>query len=355
MQVTDPPAANAGGPTQFDSSALAHYLLAHGLIDRPVLSVERFAGGQSNPTYRIACGPRQYVLRTKPQGHLVSSAHAIDREYRVMEALQGSDVPVPRTFLYCEDASLVGSPFYVMEFLQGRVMFDQSLPGLSSAQRADVYREMNRVIAALHRVDYRAAGLGDYGKTGGYIARQVRRWTNQCRETGMDGNPALAALVDWLPHHIPEDDPTSLVHGDYRLDNLVFHPTEPLVLGVLDWELSTLGHPLADLAYHCISWHIPADLWRGIGGLDLQALGIPDEATYLQWYGRGCGAQGIEHWDFYLAYNLFRLAAIMHGIAQRARSGNAAAADAVETGRKAIPLAELGWKYAMRQASASLA
>jgi aminoglycoside phosphotransferase (APT) family kinase protein len=203
-------------------------------------------------------------------------------------------------------------------------------------------------------VDFSTIGLDDYGRHGGYIARQVRRWATQCREAGMDDNPALAALVDWLPANVPAGDSTCIVHGDFRLDNLVFHPTEPRVIGVLDWELSTLGDPMADLAYHCMSWHIPAHLWRGIGGLDLQALGIPDEATYLQWYGSTNGTQSMEHWDFYLAYNLFRLAAIMHGIAQRAKLGNASSQDAVETGRKAIPLAELGWKYAQRYAQRQL-
>ncbi|WP_441643213.1 MULTISPECIES: phosphotransferase family protein [unclassified Cupriavidus] len=353
MEVTATPPAKAAGPSPFDSRALARLLLAHGLIDYPVLSVERLTGGQSNPSYRIACGPRQYVLRTKPPGQLLSSAHAIDREYRVMQALRDSEVPVPRTFLYSEDTAIVGSPFYVMEFLQGRILFDQSLPGLSRQQRSAMYREMGRVIAALHRVDLDAAGLTDFGKHGGYIARQVRRWASQCREAGMDDNPALAALADWLPQHLPDSDRTCLVHGDYRMDNLVFHPTEARVIGVLDWELATLGDPLADLAYHCMSWHIPADLWRGIGGLDLQALGIPDEASYLRWYGSTNGTQSIEHWDFYLAYNLFRLSAIMNGIARRARSGNATSADAVETSRKAIPLAELGWKYAMQYANAA--
>jgi aminoglycoside phosphotransferase (APT) family kinase protein len=350
MQVTDLPAPQAVASAPFDSQALIAYLLAQGLIDCPALTVDRFAGGQSNPTYRIACGPRQYVLRTKPPGHLVSSAHAIDREYRVMAALQGSDVPVPRTFRYCDDASILGSPFYIMEFLQGRIFFDQSLPGMSRQQRSAIYQEMGRVIAALHRVDVAAAGLDDFGRHGGYLARQVRRWATQCTEMGVGDNPALAALAQWLPLHMPDSDRTCLVHGDYRMDNLVFHPTEPRVIGVLDWELSTLGDPLADLAYHCISWHIPTDLWRGIGGLDLAALGIPDEATYLGWYGATNGTQSIEHWDYYLAFNLFRLAAIMHGIAERARQGNAASADAVETGRKAVPLAQLGWEYAKRYA-----
>ncbi|MDW3687732.1 phosphotransferase family protein [Cupriavidus sp. CV2] len=331
-----------------DWTRLAVLLHEQGLIERPSLMAERLAGGQSNPTYRIWCEARQYVLRTKPPGKLLSSAHAIDREYRVMRALQGSEVPVPRLFLYSEDTSILGSPFYVMEFLQGRVMFDQSLPGLSRAERTAIYREMNRVIAALHRVDYHKVGLADYGKSGNYIARQVSRWSRQCEETGTDCNTALAALADWLARHLPPEHQTSLVHGDFRMDNLLFHPTEPRVLGVLDWELSTLGHPVADLAYQCMGWHIPASLWRGIGGLDLHALGIPDEATYIQWYGNANGMQEMEHWDFYLAYNFFRLAAIMNGIARRAESGNAAAADALETGRKAKPLAELGWEYATR-------
>lgn len=335
-----------------DCTRLAALLHAQGLIERPSLMAERLAGGQSNPTYRIWCEGQQYVLRTKPPGKLLSSAHAIDREYRVMRALQGSEVPVPRLFLYSEDTSILGSPFYVMEFLQGRVMFDQSLPGLARGERTAIYREMNRVIAALHRVDYQKAGLADFGKSGNYIARQVSRWSRQCEETGTDGNTALAALADWLPRHLPPEHRTSLVHGDFRLDNLLFHPTEPRVLGVLDWELSTLGHPVADLAYQCMGWHIPASLWRGIGGLDLHELGVPDEATYIQWYGNANGMQEMEHWDFYLAYNFFRLAAIMNGIARRAQAGNAAAADALETGRKAKPLAELGWEYATRYGAA---
>ncbi|KDP86686.1 aminoglycoside phosphotransferase [Cupriavidus sp. SK-3] len=335
-------------PPDLDCNRLAALLHGQGLIERPSLTAERLAGGQSNPTYRIWCEGRQYVLRTKPPGKLLSSAHAIDREYRVMHALRDSEVPVPRLFLYSEDVSILGSPFYVMEFLQGRVMFDQSLPGLAREERTAIYREMNRVIAALHRVDYQQAGLADYGKSGNYIARQVSRWARQCQDTGTDGNTALEALADWLPRHLPPEHQTSLVHGDFRMDNLLFHPTEPRVLGVLDWELSTLGHPVADLAYQCMGWHIPASLWRGIGGLDLHDLGIPDEATYIRWYGDANGMQEMEHWDFYLAYNFFRLAAIMNGIARRAEGGNAAAADALETGRKARPLAELGWEYATR-------
>ncbi|MBP7000707.1 phosphotransferase [Amaricoccus sp.] len=338
-----------------DPAPLAALLRDRGMIGAEPLAVTRLTGGQSNPTYRLDAGPRRFVLRKRPPGELLKSAHAIDREYRVIVALRDTDVPVPVAHFYEEDAGIVGTPFYVMDFLDGRVFLDQSLPGVPRADRAPVYREMNRVIAALHAVDPEAVGLGDYGRPGNYFARQIDRWGRQIRDhrPGEARIAALDALADWLPEHVPPGDATALVHGDYRLDNLVFHPTEPRAIGLLDWELSTLGHPLADLSYNCLSWHIPAGVWRGIGGLDLAALGIPDEATYVGWYAGATGAGRIEHWDFYLAYNLYRLAAILQGIARRAREGNAAAPDAVETGEKATPLAELGWQFALRhQASA---
>ena len=328
--------------------ALAHYLQAQGLTGNGSLSLSPLSGGQSNPTFRLSTGDRHFVLRKKPPGQLIASAHAIDREYRVMKALQGSSVPVPRMFAYCEDESIVGTPFYLMEFLEGRVLVDQSLPDMEPTERGAIYREMNRVIATLHRVDYEAAGLASYGKPGNYFARQITRWSRQCRESTLPVNAAMQQLMEWLPEHIPAGDETTLVHGDYRLDNLVFHPTEARVLGVLDWELSTLGHPLADLSYQCMAWRIAPALWRGIAGLDLAALGIPSEAQYVAMYAQATGRDPAEHWEFYLAYNLFRMAAILHGIAQRAADGNAAADDAVETGRKAGPLAELGWQCAQR-------
>ena len=328
--------------------ALAHYLQTQGLTGNGPLTLSPLSGGQSNPTFRLSTGERHYVLRKKPPGQLIASAHAIDREYRVMKALQGSSVPVPRMFAYCEDESIVGTPFYLMEFLEGRVLVDQSLPGMAPSERGAIYREMNRVIAALHRVDYEAAGLASYGKPGNYFARQITRWSRQCRESTLPVNDAMQKLMEWLPEHIPAGDETTLVHGDYRLDNLVYHPTEARVIGVLDWELSTLGHPLADLSYQCMAWHIAPALWRGIAGLDLAALGIPSEAEYVAMYAKATGRDPAEHWEFYLAYNLFRMAAILHGIAQRAADGNAAADDAVETGRKAGPLAELGWQCARR-------
>ncbi|MBS0493722.1 MAG: phosphotransferase [Proteobacteria bacterium] len=333
---------------------LTDYLRAHGLAGSAQVAVSVLAGGQSNPTFRVNAGDgRDYVLRKKPAGQLIASAHAIDREYRVMRALQDTGVPVPRMLHYCEGAGLLGTPFYVMEFLPGRVLMDQALPGMQPAGRGAIYREMNRVIAALHAVDYAAVGLGDYGKVGNYVARQTARWSRQCRESTVTMNDAMHRLMDWLPEHLPAGDETTLVHGDYRLDNLIFHPTEARVIGVLDWELSTLGHPLADLSYQCMAWRIPPTLWRGIGGLDLVALGIPSEQEYVAWYSQATGRDAAGAWDYYLAYNLFRMAAILHGIAQRAQDGNAASADAVETGAKAGPLAELGWQAAQRYMAAT--
>lgn len=328
--------------------ALVAWLAARGLADRPQATVQVLAGGQSNPTFRVRTDRGDYVLRKKPPGPLIASAHAIDREYRVMHALAGSAVPVPRMLAWCDDAGLLGTPFYVMEFLAGRVLVDQSLPGMQPAERAAIYGEMNRVIAALHAVDVQAVGLADYGRPGNYVARQLARWSRQCETATLPLPAAMRQLMDWLPQHVPAADETTLVHGDFRLDNLVFHPSEPRVIGVLDWELSTLGDPLADFAYHCMSWHIPASLWRGIGGLDLQALGIPTEAAYLRSYEQASGREVAGQWDFYMAYNLFRMAAILHGIAQRAADGTAAAPDAVENGRRAAPLADLGWQCALR-------
>ena len=344
-------ASSSSTPT-LPLEALTAYLRAQGLAGDEPLKLSVLAGGQSNPTFRIdAGGDRQYVLRKKPPGTLIASAHAIDREFRVMKALADTGVPVPKMLAYCEDDSLIGTPFYIMQFLQGRVFMDQGLPGLSNAERTAIYREMNRVIAALHAVDYKAVGLHDYGKEGNYVGRQIARWTRQCKESTLPVNDAMNKLMDWLPANLPPGDETTLVHGDYRLDNLIFHPTEPRVIGVLDWELSTLGHPLADLSYQCMGWRIPHDLWRGIGGLDLAQLGIPSEAEYVKWYGDATGRDAAGHWDFYIAYNLFRMAAILHGIAQRAADGNATADDAVETGRKAGPLADLGWEAAQRYES----
>ncbi|MDO8693494.1 MAG: phosphotransferase [Sheuella sp.] len=333
---------------QFDLSVLAEWMKSQGIIDQAQLDAKALTGGQSNPTFLLSSGKQKLVLRKKPPGALLPSAHAVDREYRVMNALQGSDVPVPKLFAFSDDSSIVGTPFYLMEFLEGRVIVDQSLPGMTRTERTATYMEMNRIIAALHQVNPEAVGLGDFGRAGNYFGRQIARWSRQYQESRTEDIEALNALIEWLPQNIPQGDQTTIVHGDYRLDNLVFHPTEPRAIGLLDWELATLGHPLADFAYHCMSWHIPASLWRGIGGLDLAELGIPSEEKYVKQYSTISGFSGIEHWDFYIAYNLFRMAAILQGIARRAVDGTAASADAIETGNKARPLAEIGWKYAQR-------
>jgi aminoglycoside phosphotransferase (APT) family kinase protein len=342
----------------FDSGALEAFLRERLPGFEGPLAVEQFKGGQSNPTYKLVTPGAAYVMRTKPgpAAKLLPSAHAIEREYRVMSALHGSAVPVPRMLVLCEDEAVIGRAFYVMEFVPGRVLWDQSLPGMNPAQRDALYDEMNRVIAALHSVDVKAAGLADYGKPGNYFERQIARWGKQYQASVTVPNPAMDQLIAWLPAHIPasarDDTQVSVVHGDYRLDNLVFHPAEPRVLAVLDWELSTLGHPLADFSYHCMAWHIPPGSFRGIGGLDIAALGIPSEQEYVRRYcartGRGAPEAVMADWNFYLAYNLFRIAAILQGIAKRVEDGTASSAQARQAGAGARPLAELGWQFAQR-------
>ena len=319
-----------------------HQNLAAPLVRTPTLAP--ITGGQSNPTYLLTSGEQRYVLRRKPPGVLLPSAHAVDREYRVMHALAGSAVPVPRMHLLCRDAGVIGTDFYVMDFVPGRSFRDPALPGLSNAERTALYDEMNRVIAALHQVDVAAVGLTDYGRPGAYLQRQIDRWTKQYRASETERIEAMERLIGWLPQHVPTDDETTLVHGDFRIDNLIFHATEPRVLAVLDWELSTLGHPLADLAYHCMTWRVTAEEFRGMKGADLPALGIPDEAAYVAAYCRRTGRDGIADWDYYLAFNMFRMAAILQGIYARALAGSAASADALQTGRQAAPMAKAGWR-----------
>ncbi len=325
------------------------------------LSVRQFKGGQSNPTYLLETPGQRYVMRSKPgpAARLLPSAHAIEREFRVMGALADSGVPVPRMHLLCTDESVIGRAFYVMEFVQGRVLWDQALPGMNNTERAAIYDEMNRVIAALHQVDPGAVGLGDYGKPGNYFERQIGRWSKQYQASVTGPIDAMDRLIEWLPHHIPagarDEAEVAIVHGDFRLDNLVFHPTEPRILAVLDWELSTLGHPLADFSYHCMAWHIPHTMGRGIGGLDAAALGIPSEAEYLRRYcqrsGRKTEADAVAlaaDWNFYLAYNLFRIAAILQGIAKRVVDGTAASAEARNAAAGVGGLAALGWTFAQK-------
>ena len=348
----------------FDVEALAAYLTQHLSGFEGPLAVEQFKGGQSNPTYRLVTPGRRYVMRSKPGplAKLLPSAHAIEREYRVMNALALSGVPVPRMHVLCEDEAVIGRAFYVMECVEGRVLWEQSLPGMTPAERGAIYDEMNRVISALHSVDPKAVGLADYGKPGNYFMRQIGRWSKQYQASVTEPITEMDRLIDWLPAHMPasalDESQVSIVHGDYRLDNLMFHPTEPRIVAVLDWELSTLGHPLADFSYHCMSWHIPPGVFRGIGGLDLAALGIPDEREYVRRYAERTGRASLHgespadallaDWNFYLAYNLFRLAAITQGIAKRVVDGTAASTQAKATGAATRTLAEMGWAFAQK-------
>lgn len=332
-----------------DAQRLADYLRTHVRDFRGSLRVEQFAGGQSNPTYKVTAGDHRWVVRRKPPGVLLESAHAVEREHRVMAALASSDVPVPEMLALCADASVIGTPFYVMEFLEGRVFGDPALPALPPGERRAVYDELTRVIGALHRVDFDAIGLGDYGRPAGYLARQLSRWTSQYRASQTQRIEAMEHLIDWLPAHLPDAEETAIVHGDYRIDNLIFHPHEPRVLAVIDWELSTLGHPLVDFAYHCMSWRVTPDEFRGLKGHDLRALNIPSEADHVRAYCARTGRTDVSHWDYYIAFNMFRMAAILQGIFARSRQGNAASADAERTGRQARPMAEAAWREVQGQ------
>lgn len=338
---------------RIDTGALAAWLAAHVPDFTGPLAVALFEGGQSNPTYKLVTPRATYVMRAKPgpAAKLLPSAHAIEREFRVLAALARTDIPVARVHALCEDESVIGRAFYVMQYVEGRVLWQQSLPGLSPAGRAAIYDEMNRVIAALHSVDYAAIGLADYGKPGNYFERQIGRWSRQYQASETEPIEAMNRLIDWLPRHVPEGDESSIVHGDYRLDNLIFDREQPRILAILDWELSTLGHPLADFSYHCMAWRIAPGQFRGIAGLDHAALGIPSERAYVEAYCRRTGRdveRTLAHWEFYLAYNMFRLAAILQGIMKRAVEGTASSAQAVDAGRRARPLAELGWDIAQR-------
>ncbi len=333
---------------RFDEAALARYLRAQLPGFAGPLRVEQFKGGQSNPTFVLITPESEhasYVLRRKPPGKLLPSAHAIDREYRVMRALHGSDVPVPETFFLCEDEAVIGTAFCVMQHVPGRILWDPALPGMTPSQRASIFDSMNAAIAALHTVDYAAVGLADYGKPGNFFARQIGRWTSQYRASETERIEAMERLIEWLPAHIPASDAAVLVHGDYRLDNLVFHATEPRVVAVLDWELSTLGHPMADFAHHAMAWLMPAGEMRGLVGLDLPALGIPGADAYLARYCErtGAAAPSAIEWEFYIAWNLFRGAAISQGILKRALDGSAASAYALNAGSKARALADAAW------------
>jgi aminoglycoside phosphotransferase (APT) family kinase protein len=344
--MTDSMSDKTTGPVraghEFDTAALERWMVAHMPAFRGPLTVEQFTGGQSNPTFCVTAPSGRYVLRRKPMGVLLKSAHAVDREYRVMTALHGIGFPVPHTHALCLDDAVIGSAFFVMDYVEGRLFWDPTLPGLAPTERAAIYDAMNATVAALHRVDYGAIEFGDYGRPGNYFARQLDRWSKQYRASETTPIPAMDRLIEWLPANIPPGDETTIVHGDMRLDNMLFHPTEPRVLAVIDWELSTLGHPLGDFAYQLMAWRLEPDIFRGLAGIDLAARGIPDEVSYVAAYCRRTGRAGIAHLDYYLAYNMFRLAAILQGIAKRALDGTASNADAHDTGARARRVAEAG-------------
>jgi len=335
---------------KFDVTRLEQYMSSHVESFRGPLTVSQFKGGQSNPTYLLEAESGNYVLRRKPPGKLLQSAHAVDREYRIISALYGADFPVPRPYVLCEDDEIIGTMFFIMEHVEGRIFWDLDLPNANPAGRAALYDNINATIAKLHSFDYAALGLEDFGKPGNYFARQISRWSRQYRASETGRVKSMDALIDWLPDNIPDDDSASIVHGDFRLDNMIVHPTEPRVIAVLDWELSTIGHPLADFTYHLMAWQMP-NIGIGSTGLlekDLAALGIPDQDAYTALYCERTGRpDGIANRNFYSAFNFFRLAAILQGIAGRVRDGTAASAHAQQAVKAVAPLADLGWQFAV--------
>lgn len=341
---------------RFDERRLERYLTARISAFRGPLEVRQFRGGQSNPTYLLITPGAKYVLRRKPPGKLLPSAHAVDREFRVISALHDSGFPVPRAHVLVEDEDVVGTMFYVMDFVEGRLFWDPDLPGLAPVERRRIYDAMNETIAALHQLDFASLNLSDYGKPGNYFSRQVARWSKQYAASQTGDIREMDELMAWLPHNIPADESVSIVHGDFRLDNMILHSGEPRVLAVLDWELSTLGHPLGDFSYHLMPWYMPAEI--NIGGLvslrkfDLKSLGIPSQEEYLSAYCERTERDMKGNQDFYAAYNLFRLAGILQGIAGRVRDGTASNEHASEMATYVRPLAVEGWRFAQKAGAA---
>jgi aminoglycoside phosphotransferase (APT) family kinase protein len=340
---------------QLDSARLAHYLAAHVKDFVGPLSIKQFKGGQSNPTYLLETPARRYVLRRKPPGKLLPSAHAVDREYRVIRALHAQGFPVAEPLAFCAEDGVAGTPFYVMSFADGRVFWEPQMPGSNPAERAAVYDAMNDTIARLHSFDPGQIGLGDFGRGENYVARQVERWSKQYRASETETLDAMERLIEWLPRHIPPSGPPRLVHGDYRLDNLIVAQHEPTIIAVLDWELSTLGDPLADFTYHLMAWHMPhsesAAGTASLVGHDLPALGIPSMADYVEAYVARTGLDPRPALPVYLAYNFFRIAAILQGIIGRVRDGTATSEFAPAKAEMIRPLADRAWEFA-RQAGA---
>jgi aminoglycoside phosphotransferase (APT) family kinase protein len=333
---------------RFDEAALAGWLEDNVAGYAGPLTVSQFSGGQSNPTYKLHTPSRDYVLRRKPPGVLLKGAHAVEREHRVISALHAAGFPTPKTYGLCEDEGVIGTPFYVMDMVEGRNFWNTAFPDVSRDERAALFDAMNATVASLHRIDPAAVGLGDYGRPGNYFERQIGRWSKQYLDDSDAGRvAAMDRLIDWLPANIPPGDKASIVHGDFRCDNMLFHPTEPRVVAVLDWELSTLGHPLADFAYHLMVYRMPPGFSTGLAGLDLSALNIPSEADYVAAYCRRTGREGIDRLNFYLAFSLFRLAAIIHGIKGRLIRGTASSPQAAEAAAQlddiaALALAQIG-------------
>ena len=338
---------------QFDEAQLAGFLKAHDLMAAgDTLSVRQFQGGQSNPTFLVAAGLKRYVLRKKPPGKLLPSAHMVEREYRVMKALEPLGFPVPAMHVLCEDETVIGTPFYVMDFVEGRIFENPALldTAMTPAERTAIYQSMIETMAKLHAVDPAAIGLDDFGRQGGYIERQISRWSKQFEASRTEAMPAMDALIDWLPDNIPGPDETTIVHGDFRTGNLILHPTEPKVIAVLDWELATLGHPLSDLAYNCLGYHFPREnqQFNGMIGVDFESLGIPDEQQVVAMYCAATGRDSIPHWHFYMAFNMFRISAICQGVYKRGLDGNASSENATDYGIKAQSAAKIGWQLAQK-------
>jgi len=333
----------------FDQASLERWMAANVDGFAGPLSVEQFKGGQSNPTYKLITPARHYVLRRKPPGQLLKGAHAVEREARVLRGLEQAGFPVAHVYGLCEDDAVIGTWFYVMDMVEGRIFWDATIPGVGREERHALFDAMNAVVAQLHMVDYEAVGLGDYGRPGNYFQRQIGRWSQQYLADELAGrDPNMDRMVEWLPANIPAADETSIVHGDFRIDNMIFHPTEPRVLAVLDWELSTLGHPGADFAYNAMMYRMPPHIVAGLGGADIAALGIPTEQEYLDAYCRRTGRSGMPEYNFYMAFNFFRLAAIFHGIKGRVLRGTASSAEAQERAKSFPELAALAWEQAQR-------
>jgi aminoglycoside phosphotransferase (APT) family kinase protein len=342
--MQDMPELTAVRPAhRIDEAALAEYLEAHVPRLKGPLQLQQFEGGQSNPTYLLSVGRERAVLRKKPPGQLLKSAHQVDREYRVMHALHDTDVPVPEMLHLCEDEGVIGTSFYLMSWVEGRVITNTALPNLTPPERSRLYDDLVRILAALHTVDPEKVGLGDFGRPGNYYARQISRWSRQYEASKTDDIPEMDALMEWLPAHVPDSDESGVVHGDYRVGNCVVHPTEPRVVAVLDWELSTLGHPLGDLAYFCQAWRGDATPGASLVGVDLEAHGIPTEEQVVARYCELTGRSSIDYWAFYMVFVMFRSAAIVQGVYKRGLDGNASSDRAGEYGAFVRQRAEQAW------------